>query len=83
VGDVCGDISTRGGRVSATDPAGGGLTVVHAEVPLREVAHYARSLSSMTGGRGSYSMQLSHYAAMPKSVQDQLELAPVEEGGDE
>ena len=59
VGDVYSDMSGRGGRVQGSDSAGGNLQTVHCEVPLREVSTYSRTLSSMTGGQGSYSMEFS------------------------
>ena len=69
VGDVFSDMSGRGGHVSGNDPAGGGFTSIHCEVPLREVTTYARTLSSMTGGLGSYTMEFLHYDTMPANVQ--------------
>jgi elongation factor G len=72
VGDVYSDMSGRGGRVSGSDPAGGNFTTVHCEVPLREVTTYSRTLSSMTGGHGSYTMEFSHYDVMPPNVQQEV-----------
>lgn len=72
VGDVYSDMSTRGGRVQGSEAAGGGMQTVNAEVPLREVSTYARTLSSMTGGQGSYSMEFSHYEAMPANIQQEI-----------
>ena len=72
VGDVYSDMSGRGGRVSGSDPAGGNFTTVHCEVPLREVTTYARTLSSMTGGMGSYTMEFSHYDIMPANIQQDV-----------
>ncbi|HMO14138.1 MAG TPA: elongation factor G [Pirellulaceae bacterium] len=72
VGDVYSDMSGRGGRVSGTDPAGGSFITVNCEIPLREVTTYARSLSSMTGGMGSYTMEFSHYDVMPPNVQQEV-----------
>ncbi len=72
VGDVYSDMSGRGGRVSGSDPAGGNFTTVHCEVPLREVTTYARTLSSMTGGMGSYTMEFSHYDIMPANIQQDI-----------
>ena len=72
VGDVYSDMSGRGGRVAGSDPAGGNFTTVHCEVPLREVTTYARTLSSMTGGMGSYTMEFSHYDIMPPNVQQEV-----------
>jgi elongation factor G len=72
VGDVYSDMSSRGGRVQGSDAAGGGYQTVHCEVPLREVTTYARTLSSMTGGQGSFSMDFSHYDVMPGNVQQEV-----------
>jgi elongation factor G len=72
VGDIYSDMSGRGGRVSGSDNAGGGFTTVHCEVPLRDVITYARSLSSMTGGLGSFTMEFSHYDVMPSNVQHDI-----------
>ena len=72
VGDVYSDMSSRGGRVQGSDAAGGGYQTVFAEVPLREVTTYARTLSSMTGGQGSFAMEFSHYDVMPANVQQEI-----------
>lgn len=72
VGDVYSDMSGRGGRVSGSDSAGGSFTTVHCEVPLREVTTYSRTLSSMTGGHGSYTMEFSHYDVMPSNIQQEV-----------
>ena len=64
VGDVIGDMSGRRGRVLGMDPGVGG-TVVHVEVPMAEVLTYAPDLTSMTGGRGDYAMQLLRYEEVP------------------
>jgi elongation factor G len=72
VGDVYSDMSSRGGRVQGSDAAGGGYQTVRCEVPLREVTTYARTLSSMTGGQGSFSMDFSHYDVMPGNIQQEV-----------
>ena len=72
VGDVYSDMSGRGGRVQGSDSAGGNFQTVHAEIPLREVTTYARTLSSMTGGHGSYTMEFSHYDVMPSNIQQEI-----------
>jgi elongation factor G len=72
VGDVYSDMSGRGGRVQGADSAGGGYQSVRCEVPLREVTTYARTLSSMTGGQGSFTMEFSHYDVMPGNVQQEV-----------
>ena len=72
VGDVYSDMSSRRGRVLGADSAGGNLQTVHTEVPLAEVTTYARTLSSMTGGQGSYSMEFSHYDVVPPNVMQEI-----------
>ncbi len=72
VGDVNSDMSGRRGRVLGMDSAGGDLQTVTVEVPLAEVTTYARSLSSMTGGQGSYTMEFSHYDVVPGNVQKEI-----------
>ena len=61
-----------GRLIVAGDSAGGNLQTVKAEVPLREVTTYARTLSSMTGGQGSYTMDFDHYDVMPGNVQQEI-----------
>jgi elongation factor G len=72
VGDVSSDLSGRRGQMVGMDSAGGGLTTVEAKCPLAEVMTYARTLSSMTGGQGSYTMEFSHYDVVPPNVQQQI-----------
>lgn len=72
LGDISSDMSGRRGRVLGMDSAGGDLQTVIAEVPLAEVTTYARSLSSITGGQGSYSMEFSHYDVVPGNVQKEI-----------
>jgi len=72
LGDINSDMSGRRGRVLGMDSAGGDLQTVIAEVPLAEVTTYARSLSSMTGGQGSYTMEFSHYDVVPGNVQKEI-----------
>jgi elongation factor G len=60
-------MSSRRGRVLGMDPGAGG-TVVHVEVPMAEVLSYAPDLTSMTGGRGDYSMTFLRYEEVPPHV---------------
>jgi elongation factor G len=72
VGDISSDMSGRRGRVLGMDSAGGDMQTITAEVPLAEVTTYARSLSSITGGQGSYSNEFSHYDVVPGNVQKEI-----------
>ena len=64
VGDIIGDLNSRRGRVLGTAPRGHS-NVVSAEVPLAEMLTYAPDLTSMTGGRGDYHMELLRYDEVP------------------
>jgi elongation factor G len=69
VGDITGDLASKRGRVLGQDTLPGNIIVIKAQVPLAEVAQYNSQLKSVTGGRGSYSMTLSHYELVPPNVQ--------------
>ena len=71
MGDVIGDLNSRRGQVEGMDSRGS-TTVVRAFVPLAEMFGYATDLRSMTQGRASYSMELSHYAEVPANVAAEL-----------
>jgi elongation factor G len=72
LGDITSDLNTRRGRMEGMDSAPGGFQVIRAKAPLAEVMTYARSLSSMTGGQGSYSMEYSHYELVPPNEQQKI-----------
>jgi len=72
LGDVTGDLNTRRGRMEGIDTLGGGMQVIQARAPLAELMTYARSLSSMTGGQGSFSMEFSHYEPVPPNEQHKI-----------
>lgn len=72
VGDISSDLSGRRGQMVGMDSAGGGMTTIEATAPLAEVMTYARTLSSMTGGQGSYTMEFSRYDVVPPNVQQQI-----------
>ena len=72
MGDITGDLSSRRGRVQGQDMLAGNMMCIKALVPLAEVANYNSQLKSVTGGTGSYSMELSHYEAVPPNVQQQI-----------
>jgi elongation factor G len=68
---VSSDLSGRRGQMVGMDSAGG-MTTVEAKAPLSEVTTYARTLSSMTGGQGSFTMEFSHYEVVPGNVQQDI-----------
>ena len=67
MGEITGNLSSRRGRVQGMD-AFGDLQVVQASIPMDEVKNYETELKSMTGGRGSYTMELSHYDVVPSHL---------------
>jgi elongation factor G len=72
MGDIAGDLASKRGRVLGQDMLAGNFIVIKAQVPLAEVTQYNSQLKSVTGGRGSYSMTLSHYEIVPPNVQQQI-----------
>jgi elongation factor G len=72
VGTITGDLSGKRGRIQGQDFLGGGMAVVKAQAPLAEVMQYQSQLKSVTGGQGSFVMELSHYEAVPSNVQQQI-----------
>jgi elongation factor G len=72
MGDITGDLSSRRGQVTGTDNLAGSMMVVRGVVPLSELDGYSGRLKAMTQGNGSYSMELSHYEAVPPNVQQTL-----------
>jgi len=72
MGDIAGDMASKRGRVIGQEMLPGNYIIVKAQVPLAEVTKYNSQLKSVTGGRGSYSMSLSHYEIVPPNVQQQI-----------
>ncbi|MEZ5126715.1 MAG: elongation factor G [Thermoleophilia bacterium] len=71
VGDIIGDLNSRRGRVLGMTPRGH-ATVVAAEVPLAEMLSYAPDLTSMTGGRGDYHMEVLRYEEVPAHLSQKI-----------
>ena len=71
MGDVIGDINSRRGRMEGME-ARSGNQIIRGFIPLSEMFGYATDLRSKTQGRGTYSMEPSHYEEVPKSVLDQI-----------
>ncbi len=70
-GDVMGDLNSRRGRIQGMDVKGNNQ-VIRAQVPLAEMLDYAPALTSMTGGRGTYHMEQSHYDVVPHSIASKI-----------
>jgi elongation factor G len=70
-GSIMGDLNSRRGRIQGMDNKGGN-TVVKAEVPMAEMLTYGVDLTSMTQGRGSFSMEMHHYDTVPALQQEKI-----------
>jgi elongation factor G len=71
-GDIAGDLSSRRGQITGTKGLQPGVIAVHGLAPLVELDGYSARLKSVTGGHGSWSLQLSHYEPAPPTLQAQL-----------
>jgi elongation factor G len=67
MGDITGDLNHRRGRILTVEPADG-LQAIKALVPQAEIFKYASELRSMTGGRGTFEMEFSHYDQVPGNI---------------
>jgi elongation factor G len=70
-GAIMGDLNSRRGRIQGMDNKGGN-TLVKAEVPMSEMLTYGLDLTSMTQGRGSFQMEMSHYDVVPGAIQEKI-----------
>ena len=70
-GDLMGDLNGRRGRISGMDTRAA-VTVIKAQVPMAEMLTYEQQLTSMTGGRGTYQMEYSHYDEVPAHLQAKI-----------
>ncbi|MDL1951243.1 elongation factor G, partial [Acidobacteria bacterium ACD] len=71
MGDLMGDLTSRRGRPSGMDTEGD-EAIIKADVPMAEMISYAPVLRSITQGRGSFHMEMSHYEELPRMLQDKL-----------
>ncbi len=67
MGDITGDLNHRRGRILTVEPVDG-MQAIKAQVPQAEIFKYASELRSMTGGRGSFEMEFSHYEQVPAHI---------------
>ncbi|MBV9851793.1 MAG: elongation factor G [Armatimonadetes bacterium] len=72
LGSVVGDLNSRRGIIEGQETGPGGTMVIKAKVPLSEMFGYVTSLRSMTQGRASSTMEPSHYAEVPRNVEEEL-----------
>jgi elongation factor G len=80
-GDLMGDLNSRRGRIAGMDQRGAG-TVIRASVPMSEMLTYEQTLTSTTGGRGSYHMEFSHYEEVPSHLHPKIIAASKAERGE-
>ncbi|WP_274654047.1 elongation factor G [Paenibacillus humicola] len=71
MGDVMGMLSSRRGRIEGSDTRHGAV-IIRAKVPLAEMFGYSTTLRSGTQGRGVFSMELSHYEEVPRSISEEI-----------
>jgi elongation factor G len=81
-GDLMGHLSGRRGKISGSETRGGSV-IVKAQVPLAEMLSYANELISMTQGRGSYTMEFSHYDFVPAEIAEKVIAAHKPHHGEE
>ncbi|MBL3589369.1 MAG: elongation factor G [gamma proteobacterium endosymbiont of Lamellibrachia anaximandri] len=72
MGDLSGDLSGKRGHISGTDSGRNNQIIIKGEVPLAELQSYGTELKAITGGEGNYSIEFSHYEAVPANIQQQL-----------
>ncbi|MBI5559203.1 MAG: elongation factor G [Deltaproteobacteria bacterium] len=71
VGDVIGDLNGRRGRVMGMDSQDN-MEIVTAQVPMSEMLEYSPDLTSITGGRGTYTAEFSHYEEVPAQIAEKI-----------
>ena len=71
MGDIMGDLNSRRARVQGME-SDRGRSTINAEVPLAEMMHYTTNLRSMTGGRGTFSMEFDHYDLVPTHLAQEV-----------
>jgi elongation factor G len=70
-GDIIGDLNTKRAQLQGMNPENG-VNVIQAQVPLAEILRYAIDLKSITQGRGSFTMEFSHYQPVPQQVTQKI-----------
>jgi len=72
LGAVIGDLNAKRGRVQGVESGPGGSQKINAQVPMSEMLTYANELTSMTSGRGMYTMEFSHYEEVPAHIAQKI-----------
>jgi elongation factor G len=77
-GDLMGDLNSRRGRIQGMETKGTNQ-VIKAQVPMSEMLTYANDLTSMTQGRGAFTMEFGHYDYVPPQIAEKV-IAAAKEG---
>ncbi|WP_316369295.1 elongation factor G [Candidatus Thiodiazotropha sp. CDECU1] len=75
MGDLTGDLAGRRGQISGTESGRNNTLIIKGQAPLSELEGYATHMKAITGGEGNYTIEFSHYEAVPANVQQQLKSA--------
>src|SRR5215210_1044469 len=75
MGDIAGELSAHRGQIRGSDSPRPGLLQISAQAPLSELEQFPARLKSITAGRGSYSLEFSHYEPAPPLLQQKLQQA--------
>jgi elongation factor G len=75
MGDIAGELSAHRGQIRGSDSPRPGLLQITAQAPLSELEQFPARLKSITAGRGSYSLEFSHYEPAPPQLQQKLQAA--------
>ena len=75
MGDIAGELSAHRGQIRGSDSPRPGLLQITAQAPLSELEQFPARLKSITAGRGSYSLEFSHYEPAPLQLQQKLQAA--------
>ena len=79
MGDIMGNLNGRRGRVQGMEQKGN-LRIIKAQVPMAEMLDFEPTLTSITGGRGSFLMEFSHYEEIPSHLQQKIVNEAIKEG---
>ncbi len=71
MGDITGDLNAKRGRILGMDSSEG-MQVIHAQVPMAEMFRYSTELRSLTGGRGTFTVEPSHYEVVPANIAQKI-----------
>ena len=72
IGDITCDLNTRRGQLEGMEEVPGGFTLIRAKAPLANLMTYARTISSLTRGQGSFTMDFSSYEFVPPNAQNEI-----------